>query len=230
MSFSDQIKSFNRQLTFEAKLPDGIQVMNPFSENESVLTISDSFYDKFYDDEKPRHLILGINPGRLGAGVTGIPFTDTKRLETDCGIPFEGLHTHEPSSVFVYEVIRAFGGAKAFYDTFFINSVSPLGFTIRNAKGRDVNYNYYDSKELTEITLPFIKQSMQQLIDLGVHTDTVFCLGTGKNAKFLIDFNRKEKLFEKIVPLEHPRYVVQYKSKMMTEYVTKFVEILSSVS
>ena len=29
---------------------------------------------------------LGINPGRLGAGSTGLPFTDTKRCEGDLGI------------------------------------------------------------------------------------------------------------------------------------------------
>ncbi|MFK7972707.1 MAG: uracil-DNA glycosylase family protein [Bacteroidia bacterium] len=227
MLLSEKIKAFNRQLDFTDALPAGIKVMNPFRESETVLNISDQFYDRFYADERPRHLILGINPGRLGAGATGIPFTDTKRLKSDCNIPFEGLHTHEPSSVFVYEVIRAMGGAEAFYDRFFINSVSPLGFTIRNDKGRDVNYNYYDSKELTKASLPFIRKSMTQLIELGMETDVVYCLGTGKNAKFLIDFNKEAKLFNKVEPLEHPRYVVQYKSKKMPEYVAKFVRILN---
>ena len=230
MSLSNRIKAFNRNLEFDASLPEGIGVMNPFEESEQVVKISEAFYDKFYADDETRHLILGINPGRLGAGSTGIPFTDTKRLESDCGIPFDGLHTHEPSSVFVYEVIRAFGGASAFYKKFFINSVSPLGFTIRNDKGRDVNYNYYDSKALTAATLPFINQSLRKIIDLGVHTDVVYCLGTGKNAKFLNDFNKKEKLFGEIVALEHPRYVVQYKSKKMPEYVSKFVRMLSHES
>ena len=31
-------------------------------------------------------LILAINPGRLGAGVTNIAFTDPVHLERDCGI------------------------------------------------------------------------------------------------------------------------------------------------
>ncbi len=33
-----------------------------------------------------RYLILGINPGRFGGGITGIPFTDPIRLQNICGI------------------------------------------------------------------------------------------------------------------------------------------------
>ena len=223
MLLSEKIKAFNRQLKLDADLPEGVSVMNPFEESVQVLEISDRFYDTFYADTRPRKLILGINPGRLGAGSTGIPFTDTKRLESDCGIPFDGLHTHEPSSVFVYEVIRAFGGADIFYEQFFINSICPLGFTIRNKRDREVNYNYYDSKALTEAVKPFILESMQALIGLGMQTDTVYCFGTGKNAKFLQAFNQEHKLFGSIVPLEHPRYVIQYKSRHMQDYVAKFV-------
>ncbi len=58
--------------------------MNPFKENPDALAISSAFYKKYYDDHRMRRLILGINPGRFGAGVTGIPFTDTKRLTEKC--------------------------------------------------------------------------------------------------------------------------------------------------
>lgn len=63
-------------------------------------------------------LMLGINPGRLGAGSTGICFTDTKRCEADLGFPVEGMRTHEPSSDFFYRVVRAAGGAEAFTAVF----------------------------------------------------------------------------------------------------------------
>jgi len=49
--------------------------MNPFRENPEALIVSGKFYKKYYNDNNPRFLILGINPGRFGAGVTGIPFT-----------------------------------------------------------------------------------------------------------------------------------------------------------
>jgi hypothetical protein len=89
---------------------------------------------------------LGINPGRFGAGVTGIPFTDTKRLEEKCWLTIEGLTTYEPSSVFVYDVIEAYGGVEKFYSDYYISSVCPLGFVKFNEKGKEINYNYYDSR------------------------------------------------------------------------------------
>ncbi len=55
---------------------------------------------KYYHDFNQRKFMIGINPGRHGAGVTGVPFTDTKRLESVCGIKMESAHTHE--IIFVY--------------------------------------------------------------------------------------------------------------------------------
>jgi hypothetical protein len=222
-TFADRVIDFNKHVHFEGKLPAGIRIMNPFREDENVIPISSAFYKKFYDDHKPRHLILGINPGRFGAGVTGIPFTDTKRLKNECGIPYPGKETHEPSSVFVYEVIKAFGGAKAFYEQLYINSMSPLGFTSVGPNGKEINYNYYDSKELTDAVYDFIVNNIRTQIGLGVKTAVCFCFGTGKNEKFLRQLNDKEGFFGKIVALEHPRFVVQYKLKSKQVYIDKYL-------
>lgn len=224
---AEKIISFNKNLTFNYPLPNGIAVMNPFKESSTASIISEKFYKKFYNDNKERKLILGINPGRLGAGVTGIPFTDTKRLKKECGIPLEEFHTHEPSSVFVYEVIEAYGGPEQFYSDFYINSVCPLGFVIIDQKGKSKNYNYYDSAALTKAVTPFIIQSIREQIDLGVRTDVVYCLGTGKNYKYLAKLNEEQKFFGEVVPLEHPRYVMQYKSKFKEEYIDKFLRLLT---
>jgi hypothetical protein len=227
-TWANQILNFNRGLNFKAKLPEGFEVMNPFKgENARVIDrISSQFYQKFYDDLGPRNLILGINPGRLGAGLTGLPFTDTKRLNADCGIPFNEFSTHEPSSVFVYEVINAFGGPEKFYNQFYINSVCPLGFLVKNKKGNLVNANYYDDACLYKAVKPFIIQSLKQQVAFGVNTDKVWCLGAGKNYKFLKELNNEIDLFGEIIPLEHPRYVVQYKSKLMPQYLEKFIAAL----
>src|SRR5690606_22099429 len=128
----------------------------------------------YYNDNKARRLILGINPGRLGAGVTGIPFTDTKRLESHLNTMVEEVSTHEPSSVFVYDVIEAYGGVRKFYSDFYINSVCPLGFVKINDAGREVNYNYYDSKQLFLAVRPFIIASIFKNITLGCRTDVAF--------------------------------------------------------
>ena len=194
-TLAERIIAFNRKLDFKGELPFGINIMNPFKGNSGILAVSSTFYQKYYNDNNPRHLILGINPGRFGAGVTGIPFTDTKRLTNECGLSYSGKETHEPSSVFVYEVIEAYGGVEKFYHDFYINSISPLGFTISDEKGNEKNYNYYDSKELTEKMSPFMVDNIYKQIELGMKTDVCFCFGTGKNEKFLRLLNDKYGFF-----------------------------------
>ncbi len=227
MTLADRIIAFNQNLAFTGKLPKGIRILNPFQESASVREISEGFYRKYYSDNRPRKLILGINPGRLGAGSTGIPFTDTKRLQEVCGLQGPEFNTHEPSSVFIYRMIEAFGGPEAFYNEYYINSVCPLGFIIHKEKtDRWVNYNYYDSPELFAAVRDFALEKMQEQIGWGMQTAQVYSLGK-KNAKYLRELNKEENLFEKVVPLDHPRYIVQYKSRLMEVYVDKYLKTLS---
>ena len=228
-NFADKVNAFNKSLLFEGALPAGITTMNPFKEDKNIITTSSAFYNKYYSDNNARHLILGINPGRFGAGITGIPFTDPKRLIEKCGLLYNGESAHEPSSVFVYEVIDAFGGTEAFYKKFYINSICPLGFTSISKKNKIVNYNYYDSKALTRAVYDFINQSIQQQLAFGIKTDTVFCFGMGKNEKFLLALNNEKKYFNKIVALPHPRYIMQYKSKSKQAYIDLYLAAFSQV-
>jgi hypothetical protein len=223
-TFADKIISFNKKVDFKGTLPKGISIMNPFKESKQPLKISSAFYKKYYNDFEKRYLILGINPGRFGAGVTGVPFTDTKRLLNECGFEFEGKATHEPSATFVYEVIHAFGGAEKFYKKFYIQSICPLGFTATNGKGKEVNYNYYDSKELTEAVYDFMIENIRKQIKLGIDTEVAFCFGTGKNEKFVKKLNDEYHFFKKIIALEHPRYIMQYKFNSKQLYVDKYLK------
>lgn len=225
-TFAEKVIAFNRELDFTRVLPTGIRVMNPFRENPEILPIAEAFYRKYYSDARPRRLILGINPGRLGAGATGIPFTDTKRLAEACGLEPPAFSTHEPSSVFVYRLIDAYGGPEAFYGRYYINSVCPLGFVKQGANGRWVNYNYYDDARLYAAVKPFILETLRQQIAFGVEPGTCFALGR-KNARYLDELNRELGFFGKIVALDHPRYIVQYKSKEMDAYVGRYLEALS---
>lgn len=223
MTIADQIIAFNNHLQFPGKLPEDIRVMNPFKEGPGIKGIMTQFYKKFYDDKKPRQLILGINPGRLGSGSTGVPFTDTKRMLDKCGIEIPGLKTHEPSSVFVYDVIDAYGGVKKFYQHFYISSICPLGFTAVQPGGKEINYNYYDSAALTKAAYPFIVSSLKEQLQWKIDRDVCYCMGTGKNAAFLQALNEKEQFFKTIVPLEHPRFVMQYKTKTKELYIDKYL-------
>jgi hypothetical protein len=228
-TFADRIIAFNQQLEYTGTLPTGISIMNPFRDNDFALDVSTRFYGKYYSDNHPRHLILGINPGRFGSGMTGVSFTDPKRMISKCQIPYTGPITHEPSSEYVYDMIDAFGGITAFYEQFYIHSVCPLGFTITGPKGTEVNYNYYDTPELTKAVYPFITENIQKQISLGFETDVCFCFGTGKNEAFLRKLNDEKKFFKQIVALEHPRFIMQYKSKTKQDYIAKYLKAFNSV-
>jgi hypothetical protein len=228
-TFAEKIISYYRDLDLPDKLPPGIFVMNPFRSNKNILSIAEKFYHKYYNDQNKRHLILGINPGRFGAGVTGIPFTDTIRLREKCGITLEGLNTYETSSVFIYDMIDEYGGAQKFYSRFFVSAVSPLGFIKKVENGRKLNYNYYDSRELADSVHDFIINNLKKQLEFGISRNVCFCLGTGKNFRFLSEINMEHDFFLKIEPLEHPRYIMQYRSREKSKYTGKYIEAFNKI-
>lgn len=221
---ADRIIAFNRSLRFPSPLPDGVRVMNPFQENPSALAASSAFYKKYYDDHERRHMILGINPGRFGAGLTGVPFTDPKRIREVCGITeYLGPLAHELSSVFIYDMITRYGGVERFYRRFYINSVCPLGFTVTGKNGREVNGNYYDMPALAREVRPFALARIREQLAF-TKADVCFCLGNGKNAEYLMKLNKEYALFTQIVPLEHPRFIMQYRTKRKEEFIDKYLD------
>jgi hypothetical protein len=126
-------------------------------------------------------------------------------------------------------MIKAYGGVEKFYADFFISALSPLGFTQLTAKGNPVNHNYYDSKELIAASYPFIVDSLKKQLSLGINLEKAICLGTGKNYQFFQKINNEYQFFKEIIPLEHPRFIIQYKSKFKMDYINKYVETLKSL-
>jgi hypothetical protein len=222
MFVSERILHFYQSLKLDSPLPDGIEVINPY-QDEEVISICKKFYSKYYHDKKGRRLILGINPGRFGAGVTGIPFTDPIRLEKECQITNTFVKKPELSSEFVYKLINQMGGPDHFYSHYFIGAVSPLGFT-KNGK----NFNYYDSKELTRLLKPFIIKSLVEQIGCGVVSLKCYCLGQGKNFEYLSMINQELKIFNEIIPLPHPRWVMQYNRKNIQKILEQTAHELST--
>lgn len=226
--FSEKVIAFNDDLFFLDPLPEGFQVLNPFVENPETKVVMRKFYEKFYNDTKERKFIIGINPSRHGAGVTGVPFTDTKRLESVCGIKMETAYTHEVSSVFVYDMIQEYGGPESFYNEFYINSPFPLAI-VRQAKGgKWLNANYYDDKKLFEAVKEYMIESLKKHIDLGLDTTEVYVLGK-KNADFIQKLNDEANLFGKLIALEHPRFIQQYKYKERQLYIDKYILTLNNI-
>ncbi len=217
MTFADRVIAFYGGLHIEDKLPSGVNVINPYGD-DSVINVCKQFYNKYYNDSDGRTLILGINPGRFGAGITGIPFTDPVVLENECGINNDFVKRAEISSEFIYKLINATGSVSGFYRRFYIGSVSPLGF-VKDGK----NYNYYDSKELMNVLKPTIVSNLIKQIGLGINSRKCYCLGQGKNYEYLKFLNIELELFDEIIPLPHPRWVMQYRRKQLDSIISDVV-------
>jgi hypothetical protein len=203
------------------KVRRGITVMNPYT-NAHVRGCVRTFLDSYFDDDTERVLVFGINPGRFGAGITGVTFTDPVALSDKCGIGNELPRKRELSSIFIYDVIERLGGARDFYRRFFLTAVSPLGFT-RNGN----NLNYYDDPALTRAVTPFIIETIERQIALGGRRDRAIVLGAGENHRFMQQLNEKHGFFRRIHALEHPRWIMQYRRRQLDRYLARYEQALA---
>lgn len=222
MSFAKHVLDFNRSLRPDWKLPAHVELLYPYS-NEATWQAMEAFYHKYYSDQRARIAVFGINPGRFGAGVTGVPFTDPKKLVTECGIDNPFPKKPELSSEYIYMLVNGWGGPEAFYRHFYITSLCPLGFTRDNK-----NYNYYDDKKLEKAVEPHILQHIESLLKMNVSAKVAFSLGKGKNMHFFERINKEHGFFDKVVPLPHPRWVMQYRRKRLQEFLDLSLERLQA--
>lgn len=221
MLFGNQVLQYHFNLKTDILLPDRIEWLYPYESPETRHCMNE-FYSRFYSDLHSRIFILGINPGRFGAGLTGIPFTDPIRLE-QLGIRNEFQKRQELSSVFIYDMIHACGGPELFYSKYYIASLSPLGF-VKGGK----NYNYYDDRALAEVVRPFIIRNIETQIHFGADLNKVYCLGQGKNYDFLSQLNLVHKWWKEVIPLPHPRWIMQYRLKEKSTYLQVYNKELTA--
>jgi hypothetical protein len=226
-SMADKLTAFYGSIKPPRHLPKGIEILFP-QKDKQVRDLAKKFFNKYYDDHKQRSLMLGINPGRFGAGITGVNFTAPKQLKDACGIDHHLKLSSELSAEFVYEMIAAYGGVKRFYQDWFIGAVCPLGFTASPSpsKGGVKNINYYDDKKLLAGVTPFIVDCINKQLAMGFNTERCICIGGEKNFKFLSRLNNEYKWFNEIVPLAHPRFILQYRRKQKDKYIHQYLSAL----
>ena len=220
MSWAEDLLSFYKNLKPPKKLPGDIEWLYP-QKDKDVLALVEQFLNRYFNDNNKRALLLGINPGRFGAGVTGVNFTAPKQLKDICGIDHPYKNQSELSAEFIYAMIDAYGGPEQFYNHFFIGSVCPLGF-IQNGK----NINYYDDKELLKTVEPFIIKSIQTQVSFNVDHSMCYCIGGEKNYRYLSGINERYNWFKEIIPLPHPRFIMQYKRKQKEEFIELYLKEL----
>jgi hypothetical protein len=201
-----------------------ITVLNPRSESAAVDAMA-RFYRSFYQGSHERFFVFGINPGRFGGGITGIPFTDPVALRDACAIETSFTMQRELSSAFIWEFIEAFGGIRSFAESLYLTAVCPFGF-VRDGK----NLNYYDDPHLQRSVTGYITETMERQLHIGARRDAAIILGRGKNARFVEKLNTANGWFDAIHVLDHPRYIMQYQRRALEQHVNEYVRVCRALT
>ena len=223
-SFGDFVEHFLTSVSISVDLPPGISVLRPYDSNE-VRRVVHAMCTTYYGGARSRLGVWGINPGRYGAGLTGLSFTDPWAVKNDLGIETDLSGRREISAEFVSKVMHSYGGAHRFYEDVYLTALCPLGF-VKDGN----NINFYDDSALQDRLAPQMVTWMQTQLEAGLHHDAAIVLGTGKLRRFVEDHIRRHVPFTRVVYLEHPRYIMQYRRKYVDEYVQKYVETIASLT
>lgn len=218
-TFGERAFRFYASLALRNKLPPGVAALNPYR-SPRIRDYLRLFLRKFFSDNHKRVLVFGINPGRFGAGITGVTFTDPFALEAFCGVTNDLPKKRELSSVFIYEFIKLWGGPMKYYRDFFLTAVSPLGFV---KDGR--NFNFYDHPALLRDIKPFLTRSIESQLGFGARREAAIVLGTGKIRQVFEDLNREGDFFKAVHAVEHPRFIMQYRRRKLRDYLEKYSEV-----
>lgn len=212
-NFADRVLEFHSQMKTPRFSDQIVSVLTPKLEQ----TYLRQFLKKFYWDNRARLAVFGINPGRFGGGSTGISFTDPVSLTVDCDIPNELPQRREVSSQFIYGVVARWGGPTSFYGDVFLTAICPLGL-VRAGK----NFNYYDSSTLFSEIRPYLVDTIQKQMTMGIRRDCVVVIGSGKNSSVFKELNHELGLFKKVFVLEHPRFIMQYQRSRLEYFLEKY--------
>src|SRR5665648_34445 len=109
--------------TFKEKYSEILKIKNvgilsEFLDNKNNII---EFHKKYVQPNSPKIVMCGINPGRRGAGITGIPFIYTNSLSKI--LPDISNPKTEKSSKFFFSIIEEFG-INGFYRNVHVTNMS----------------------------------------------------------------------------------------------------------
>ena len=191
LEFHRDITRGRRRWIGELLRREGISILPGFIERIALVR---AFFNRYYGAPGPRVVLCGINPGRLGAGRTGLPFLDFDAL----GKLLPGCRERgrERSARFVAEVIGHFG-ARRFFDGVYLTNLSWFGF---EREGRNVNVDALPAPVQREI-----RASLAEELEL-VRPRAILPVGKAVAAG-LAAMAAEGMLAWPVGPrLEHPRY------------------------
>jgi len=79
---------------------------------------------------------------------------------------------------------------------------------------------------LAKLIEPFIVQNIETQRSFGCNEEVVYCLGQGKNYNYLKKLNDQHQWWRRVVPLPHPRWIMQYRLKRKEEFLKQYVSSL----
>lgn len=153
---------------------EGVSILDDFLKNWSNI---ERFYSEYYGTSYPETVLCGINPGRNGAGKTGVPFIDFSSLSKL--LDGVGRDDWERSAQFFFDIVQHFG-PRTFFRSFYVTNFSWVGYA-KSGK----NLNYHDlSGEAQAIIARLFRYEMnhihpKRIISLSkrVHEDITACMG-----------------------------------------------------
>lgn len=200
MTKSKLLDLFQEKYTNNAELEailekEGIEIIKEYIGNWKNIQ---RFHDAYYQNCYPKTVLCGINPGRNGAGKTGIAFVDFDSLSK----MLSGIDSDdkERSAQFFYEIVEHFG-AERFFETFYVTNISWVGF-IKDGK----NINYYD---LPPKAQEIIFEIYQEEIAL-INPKTIISIGAKaqetNTSLFGIEVIDKDAKYITSHCMQHPNY------------------------
>lgn len=210
VKFSNEFKEkYQKELESE-----GISILSNFENN---LELIKQFREKYIIPNKPKIVLCGINPGRYGAGLTGIPFIDFNSLA--CLLPNIQENKSEKSASFIFSIIKEIGIIE-FFKTFYLTNLSCLGFTKNNK-----NYNYDQlNTEAQNVLFAFFCNEMKE-----IEPSAIIPLSE-QVEKDLYKMQFKSLLSYDIKILKHlphPSYITTFKRKYEEDFKIEYNERLS---
>lgn len=217
MNYSDSVLRFYRDFAVGDVFDNALQLHNPYDapSRQAVMT---AFYEKYFNDDKSRIHILGINPSRLNNTSTGIHYTDGFSLQNYCGIPNDFFKSRELTSDFFYRVVEKMGGANEFYANVFPWAAMPVALT---EHGKYANYYEVENDRVEQI----VSANIEWLTTLPRRGKLVV-LGLGENRARIKKLDGFPFGYGEVHYLPHPRWVLQYNRAKLEHFIEMYIDAL----
>lgn len=195
---------------------NNVRILSEFLDNKKNII---EFHKKYIQPNRPEIVICGVNPGRFGAGLTGIPFIDFDSLSKM--LPRIKYFDSEKSAKFFFSVVQAFG-IEQFYQKFHVTNISWYGFSMID---KEKNVNYYN------LPVDVQKHLFEKFVEEMNFINPKIIIPLSKDVQNqLLILKSNEQIKAEITPnLNHPSWVMTYKRNEVELWKEKYIHLLKNI-